>query len=265
VFLVPRRVISTVADVAAPWNLEHGTWNPTPMTLIADLYALQEIDSQIDQRDAALADLRGRPTENEEIAEARAELAEHETGLPELEARQRDLDLQVATQRQKCDDVETKLYSGSITNAKELQDLQHDLEQHTRQRQALEEELLGILEQIEAKRAGAHAARERILRLEAEWAAREAEAGAEEERLAAELGELRGRREAQVGRIPAQPVTAYDRLRRRRKGVAVVKVERGACLGCRLTVPTVILQRARSGTNPTPVQCPSCERMLYVI
>jgi predicted nucleic acid-binding Zn-ribbon protein len=45
----------------------------------------------------------------------------------------------------------------------------------------------------------------------------------------------------------------------------VVKVERGACLGCRLTVPTVILQRARSGMNPTPVQCPSCERMLYVI
>jgi predicted nucleic acid-binding Zn-ribbon protein len=60
-------------------------------------------------------------------------------------------------------------------------------------------------------------------------------------------------------------VAAYDRLRRRRRGVAVVRVERGTCLGCRLTVPTVVLQRARSGTNPNPVQCPSCERMLYVI
>jgi predicted nucleic acid-binding Zn-ribbon protein len=83
--------------------------------------------------------------------------------------------------------------------------------------------------------------------------------------LEAEIAELQARRAAQTDRIPAAPVITYDRLRRRRKGVAVVKVERGACLGCRLTVPTVILQRARSGMNPTPVQCPSCERMLYVI
>jgi predicted nucleic acid-binding Zn-ribbon protein len=235
------------------------------MTLIADLYALQEIDSQIDQRETALESLRSRPTDNEEIAEARAELAEHEAGLPDLESRHRDLELQAATQRGKCDAVETKLYSGSVTSPKELQDLQQDLDQLTRQRQAIEDELLTVLEQLEAKRAGAHAAREHLHRLEAEWAAQQTEAGAEEERLEAELSALGERRGAHVARIPAPPVTAYDRLRRRRKGVAVVKVERGACLGCRLTVPTVVLQRARSGMSPNPVQCPSCERMLYVI
>ena len=235
------------------------------MTLIADLYMLQEIDSQIDQHETALAELRARATDSEEIAEARAELAEHEAGLPDLEARHRDLELQAATSRERCDAVEKKLYGGSITSPKELQDLQQDLDQLTRQRQVVEDELLGVLEQIEAKRAGAQATRERLRQLEAAWSAQEARAAAEEERLETELAALRARRAAQAGRIPAPPVTAYDRLRRRRKGIAVVKVERGACLGCRLTVPTVVLQRARSGMNPNPVQCPSCERMLYVL
>ncbi|MGH2599700.1 MAG: zinc ribbon domain-containing protein [Dehalococcoidia bacterium] len=235
------------------------------MTLIADLYALQEIDSQIDQRESALESLRDRPEHDEASAEARAELAEHSVGLPELEARQRDLELQVATAREKAAPVEQKLYSGSITNPKELSDLQADLDQLTRQRQGLEEELLTILEQLEAKRAAIAAAREQSERLEADWAAEQQRAQAEEDRLEQELAGLRERRSAAAARIPSTPAVAYDRLRRRRKGLAVVRVERGACLGCRLTVPSVILQRARSGTNPTPVQCPSCERMLYVI
>ena len=235
------------------------------MTLIADLYALQEIDSQIDQHETALEGIRARYGESEEAAEARAEVAEYAATLPDLEARLRDLELQVASLKDKAAPVERKLYDGSITNSKELTDLQRDLEQITRQRQGVEEELLAVLEQVEAKRAGLQAARERLAQLEAEWSAAQAELHADEERLEAELTALRERRAAQVGRLPEPPVMTYDRLRRRRKGVAVVKVERGACLGCRLTVPTVVLQRARSGMNPNPVQCPSCERMLYVI
>ena len=235
------------------------------MTLVADLFALQEIDSQIDQRVAALEELRTRFGESEEAAEVRAEIAEHAAGLPDLEARQRDLDLQVASLREKAAPVERKLYDGSVTSPKELTDLQRDLEQIARQRGGVEEELLSVLEQVEAKRAGVQAATARLEQVESEWAAAQAGFRADEARLEGELAVLRERRAAQAARIPAAPVTSYDRLRQRRKGVAVVKVERGACLGCRLTVPTVILQRARSGMNPSPVQCPSCERMLYVI
>jgi uncharacterized protein len=235
------------------------------MTLIADLYALQEIDSQIDQREAMLESLRAPFEESEELAETRALLAEHRAGLPELEARQRDLELQAAGLREKAGPVEAKLYSGSITNPKELTDLQRDLDQLTRQRQSLEEELLSVLEQIEVKRAAAAAAQLRLDQLESQQAADRESNRSEDARIESELAALRERRSRSVQGLPSAPVSAYDRLRRRRRGIAVVKVERGTCLGCRLTVPTVVLQRARSGTNPNPVQCPSCERMLYVI
>jgi len=235
------------------------------MTLIADLYALQEIDSQIDERQAALDLLLTRPTEDEQIAVARDDLDQAAAGLPELESRQRDLELQVAGLRDKAGPVERRLYDGSVGNPKELEDLQRDLEQLTRHRQTLEEELLSVLEQIEGKRAAVASASQRLQALEQAWSAGEASAEADVERLGLQLAELRGRRDAAASRVPSGPITSYDRLRRRRRGVAVVKVERGACLGCRLTVPPVVLQRARSGMNPTPVQCPSCERMLYVL
>jgi predicted nucleic acid-binding Zn-ribbon protein len=235
------------------------------MTLVADLFALQELDSAIDQRMAALEDIRARYGESEEASDIRVAIAEYAAGIPELESRQLDLDLQVAPVRAKAAEVEARLYSGSVTSPKELTDLQKDLEQLGRQRRMIEDELLQVLEQLEAKRAGVRESEARLRRVEADWTAGQEQMRADEARLEAEIAELRERRAAQVARIPAAPVTTYDRLRRRRKGVAVVKVERGACLGCRLTVPTVILQRARSGMNPTPVQCPSCERMLYVI
>lgn len=235
------------------------------MTLVADLYALQEIDSALDQRIAALESIRARSSESEEVAAIRGEIAAHAAGIPELEARQLDLDLQVAPLRTKAAEVERKLYDGSITSPKELTDLQKDLDQINRQRQALEDELLQVLEQLEAKRAGVRQAEARLREVQAAWAAEQERLRADEARLEAEIAALQHRRTAQAARIPPAPVTTYDRLRRRRKGVAVVKVERGTCLGCRLTVPTVMLQRARSGMNPNPVQCPSCERMLYVV
>lgn len=235
------------------------------MTLVADLFGLQEIDSAIDQRLARLEDVRAQYGENEALAELRAEIVGHAAGIPELEARQRELDLQVATLREKAEPVETKLYDGSVTNPKELGDLQRDLEMIGRQREGVEEELLGILEQLESKRGGVRQGEARLSEMEAAWSGNQESLHSEEGRLEADVEALRGRRAAQAERIPSSPVHTYDRLRQRRKGVAVVKVERGACLGCRLTVPVSVLQRARSGMNPNPVQCPSCERMLYVI
>lgn len=235
------------------------------MTLIADLYALQEIDLQIDEREASLETLRERPDESEAVNDARAELAQSSAGLPDLEARQRELDLLVAGHRDKIAPVEAKLYSGSVRNPKELQDLQADLDQLNRLRESVEDELLSVIDQLESRRAAIAAVAARFEMLDQDWGTEQEAARVDIERLTAELAALQTRREAAVQRLPAGPATAYDRLRRRRRGVAVVRVERGACLGCRLTVPTVILQRARSGMNPNPVQCPSCERMLYVL
>lgn len=235
------------------------------MTLVADLFALQEIDTAIDGRVATLESLRAAYGESEAAAEVRVEIAAHAAGLPELTSQQRDLELQVGRLRERGAEIEKKLYGGSVTNARELQDLQGDFDQLARQRDRVEEELLALLEQVEAKQGGVRAGEARLREIEAAWSGDQARMQADDQRIEVELSGLRGQREEQAAKVPPPLLDRYDRLRRRRKGVAVSKVQRGVCLGCRLSIPPAVLQRARSGTNPDPPQCPSCERILYVI
>ncbi len=229
------------------------------------LYALQEIDSAVDVREARLSEVRAAFGDDAEAALLRDELAALQAGLPELEGQQLDLDLKVNQEKEREATIERKLYDGSVTNAKELTDLQRDLEQVTRGRQAQEERLLAVLEALDEKRRAVRIAEQNLNERESTWTAEQKRLQAEDARLSQELDALRAQREAQAAKLTAALVTQYDRLRRRRKGIAVAKVERGACLGCRLSVPAVVLQRARSTLQPAPAQCPSCERFLYVL
>jgi uncharacterized protein len=235
------------------------------MTLVGDLFALQEIDSAIDQRVARIEEIRARATESEEVAAVRAEVEERRAGLPEIESLHRDLDTRVTDLRARIAPVESKLYGGSVHSPRELQDLQQDLEQLQRQRQALEDQLLEVMERLEAKRREVAEAEARLHDLESTWSAQQFDGRAEVDQLEQEVAALRARRDAQVGKVPSTATTTYDRVRRRRRGLAVVKVERGTCLGCRLSLPPAIVQRARSSGSREPVHCPSCERILYVL
>jgi predicted nucleic acid-binding Zn-ribbon protein len=55
-------------------------------------------------------------------------------------------------------------------------------------------------------------------------------------------------------------LSLYEGLRSTRQGRGVALMERGACQGCRITLPTHLVQRLRAGGQL--VQCPSCERIL---
>ena len=60
--------------------------------------------------------------------------------------------------------------------------------------------------------------------------------------------------------IDAPTLGLYERLRSGRQGRAVARVERSICQGCRIGLPSHLVQRVRSGV--VLVQCPSCERIL---
>ena len=62
--------------------------------------------------------------------------------------------------------------------------------------------------------------------------------------------------------LPADLLTLYDSLRKTTKGRPVARVERGMCQGCRITLSTMELQRARSAQSG--VRCNSCRRIIYL-
>lgn len=231
------------------------------MTITADLFALQEDDSALDACDRELAQIRDRLGPSESIAEARASVATHEARRRTADAEAKRLDTEMGDLQVKIAPVEKKLYDGSVRNPKELQAIQEDLEMLRRHQRALEDQQLGVMEELEASGAGLAAARAAVAAAERDWQAEQERLRRREGELDAERSRLQTRRQGLAGRIPAPQLALYERLRKSKRGLAVARVERGACQGCRIALPTTVQQRARSGMQV--VQCTSCERILY--
>jgi len=232
------------------------------MAIAAELYALQEIDSAIDVARATLAAVEEHLGETEELTSARAAVEEHREALRGLHDSQRDIEWQVDDARSHVTAVESKLYGGTVRNPKELSGLNDDANMLKGQLRRREDELLNHMVKVEEQEAALRQAEAVLKEVEGRWRGEQAYLLGQKERLEAELTELESSRQAQAGRVDGRVLDLYGLLRDRRQGKAVVKVERGMCQGCRISLPMSVLQKARSGFDV--VQCVSCERILYV-
>ncbi len=144
---------------------------------------------------------------------------------------------------------EERLVSGTITQSKQLEELQHEVGTLARRQSDLEDAELEVMERMEdaqrtldallAERAGHEAAREvaRVAR-DAAWVeidAQSAAASAERAVVAAEL--------------PADLLTLYEKVRAAEGGVGAGMVERGRCSACRLD----LMQNEKAEYRAAPV------------
>ena len=232
------------------------------MTIAADLYALQEIDSAIEAIKASLMAVEEQLGESEELIAGRQAVEEGRAALEGVSKEQRDLDWQVDDLRSRVSGVEGKLYGGSVRNPKELSSMQEEANILRGQLRRREDELLDLMVRVEEKQAALREAEESLAEVEKRWRQEQEELVNQKGRLEDELAGLEERRRQQSGVVGARALALYDNLLERRQGRAVVKVERGMCGGCRISLPMTVLQKARSGLDV--VQCVSCERILYV-
>jgi predicted nucleic acid-binding Zn-ribbon protein len=232
------------------------------MVTAPELYALQETDQALDKAQARLAEVEAQLGESEELILARDETEEKRRAVDGLRSRQTDAEDAVEEVRRKAADVEAKLYSGRVTNPKELSDLNDDLNSLKHLLAMREDALLAVLVETDEAEAQLAGAQSRYADIEAAWKAQQDDLLREKARLEPEMELLRSRREEQSPSVDRSSLRLYDLLRARHGGYAVARVERGMCQGCRITLPMSVLQKARSGVGL--VQCVSCERILLV-
>ena len=232
------------------------------MISVADLYALQEIDLDIQAKQSALEEVEARLGEREELDEARR-LAEEQRGyLREAQTKLRDAEWAVDDIRAKIQPLNEKLYSGTVKNPKELMGLHQDVDSLKARQRELEDRVLEVMSAAEDMERDLREAERLLSEMEAEWQAEQERLRRQGEDLQHDLQELDGRRSIQQAAIEGETIRQYDGLRSAHQGRAVAKVERGICQGCRITLPMHVLQKARSGNHL--VQCTSCERILYL-
>jgi predicted nucleic acid-binding Zn-ribbon protein len=205
-------------------------------------------------------DARARIGDSEEVTAARVTLGEKVTAHRNAESSQKDLELQADDLRTRIKPAEEKLYSGAIKNPKELADLQNDIDQHKKQLSAIEDQDIEALSAVETAERERLEAEERVDALERAWRDEQAELTERIERLTAEIADYEAERRDHAADIEPDVLRTYDHVRRAHQGKGVARLDRNLCLGCRISLPTSTVNKARAGN--ALVQCPNCERIL---
>lgn len=230
------------------------------MNVSKQLYQLQEADLELESNEQALERITSQLGENQTVVAARDKLALEQKHLEELKQQQHSIEWEVDDLTAKLKNVEKDLYSGRITNPKELTNLQHEAEGLKAQRSQLEDKLLEIMEQVELTSASIASISGELKALEDDWHHRQQQLSRDMEQLKTLLADLGNKRQLLSAEIDPQAIEVYSDLKRKR-GTAVVKVEQGICRGCQLSLPASDLQQVRGGGL---VQCSSCSRILFL-
>lgn len=230
------------------------------VSLLFSLARLQSVDSESDEQSRRLREIEQRLSADPAVASARAALSSEEKQLNDDRASLRARELEAQTVDAKIKELELRLYGGRVSNPKELEGLEKDLQMHKRQRSHLDDELLDLMDRVEAAQKRLQEKRSQLDQA-TRARARDVEAlEKEKELLSARLEELGAERQRLRGGLEAQAIRSYDQLRRTKGGRAVAPLRNGACSACGVATPTGLLQRVQVGNEI--VFCPGCGRIL---
>jgi len=230
------------------------------MSIAKQLYQLQEVDLEIESNEQALKQTASQLGESEAVVGTRAKLASEYQHLEELGRQQHSVEWEIDDLVGKLTTTEGELYSGRISNPKELTNLQREVDGLRVRRDQLEDKTLGIMDLVELATASVAAKTSELKALEAEWHSQQQRLSTDMGQLKTVLSDLKRKRQLLSAKIDPQTVEFYHQLKKQ-KGTAVAKVVQGICRGCRISLPSIELQRARGGSL---VQCSSCGRILFL-
>lgn len=238
----------------------------TSRDALLTLLQLQRVDSTIDRLQARLAHLPEQAALDALEARAReldAEIAERQAVFDEVSTRQRRLDFEVDTLVQKIKAESGRLYSGVVSNAKELQDISREVEALKRRKSVLEDNDLEVMEERDGVEKELEALTTERSSLAAEIergrVARDAAAG----ETGLQLTSAEAERQRWVPRVDPQLLQVYDTIRASKGGVGAAAMVDGTCQGCHMRLPAQEAERVRTAGGL--VRCDECQRILVVI
>jgi predicted nucleic acid-binding Zn-ribbon protein len=230
------------------------------MSLAGQLYKLQQLDLELQNKQQELNDLENKLTDNKALLAAETELASQREQLEDARKRQKSCEWELDDLQEKTRQVNGKLYGGKTKDPKELVNLEKEVKSLKTHIKTKEDSLLGLMGQVEQIEADVRRTVEESERLKREWGQTQETLGPRKGELEIELSGLKGQRSELAQQINSEALSVYERIRPAR-GQAVVKVERGRCLGCHIAVPTSQWQKAKAGDL---IQCNNCSRILYL-
>ena len=226
------------------------------------LFELQEIQQSIKIKIEELQKVTDLLDESEALIRARSEHAELRERMDDLNRQQHAIEWDIDDVRTKIAPAEEKLYSGNVTNPKELANLQHEVELHKAKQTKHEDTALELMEQIENNNKNLTASESHLILIEKQWKQEQKQFLKEQTKLKRELTSLEQKELSMIGHINPSILDIYKEVCDNRQGNAVARVANGMCMGCRINLSLAELQRAR--VDEQLIMCSYCGRIIYL-
>ena len=225
------------------------------------LLELQQIDTQIQRTQRTQKNLDNGTNAQAEAATLRNTSEEKSKLYHRASGELKDTELQLATLEQKLKNYELKLYQGTVTNPKELGNIEKEIASLGRHRSDLDSRILELMEEVDLERTASETARAQSEGAQTHWQTTVKEFRSKLDSTNLELQELTRKRSESVAAIEDQELLKqYEQLRGRSGGLGIVKINNQNCGGCNMTLPSSTTKALREGHLLQ--YCENCGRIL---
>src|SRR5262245_24804414 len=230
-------------------------------TQIEILASLQTVDREIKEqtgiKQVLLRDLEGK---EKEIRAKQSEIDILVAAFAEKEKLRVAKDRVFQEEGRKA--MDKRMRMNRIKNIKELQALQREIEQMRQTNGDLEDELIKIMEEIDADKAKIQAKEAEMAEMQEEWQKKQRELELQISGIDQAVSAAASRRRNIAAQVAGELISRYEMIFSRRGGTAVVEVSGGICQGCYMNIPP---QLSNEIIKSEKVHlCPSCQRIVYV-
>lgn len=225
------------------------------------LFQLQEIDLTISTHLKRIAEIQTQLEDNQAVQTAKSRLEKAEALLSPLQTQLRDLELQTQSAQTKRKSTEERLYSGTVTNPKELEDMQREITSLKGRQSNLEEQTLDLMLQIDEAQTQIDEAQTNLNDIVEAAEAENADLIEERETLHAEVDALKSQRQTTLADITSDNINTYERLRPQKANRPIGRLTPDdTCSACGIKQNNTVAKAIKQGEDLTP--CINCKRIL---
>jgi len=230
------------------------------MSIVKRIFELQQIEADLLSTHKQLEDIVRHIEHDDAYEQAQKAFETARQMLTGVEKQYKELDAEAEELRTNIKRIEDKLYSGKIKNPKELVGYEQEAGMLKTKLGKMDDSLLEMMERIESGKSNVTRLRKIFGEAEEAWKKEKGLLQQKADEINTELAGMEARRKDILADIDSGSLLTYESIKRQ-KNTAVVRVEQGRCMGCRVSLSISELQRVRGNSI---IQCSNCGRILYL-
>lgn len=225
------------------------------------LIELQKVDAEIykfERRKLAIPIMIKKLEDG--FKEKGEKLKQEDAAMKALLVKQKEKENELASKEETIKKCQGQLYQ--IKTNKEYTAMQHEIDGYGADKSVIEDDILGILDQVEEKKKDVEACKVQLKEDEKVLGQEKEKVNVELKKIEAGLASFNTMRQELLPKIDKSMVSKYERILKGKDGLAMVPVRHDSCGGCHLNLPPQVINEI--SMKKELIFCESCARILYI-